>query len=342
MKKQLRNSRTRFDPLLKIRVTRWLENAPRGRKTEVAEMLGVSERTLRNWKTQADSKKLIGRPKKEIELVDLISIGREWKKQGFKGSRPVIAALPWIRVRLIREVVSKLKAKRKERVDSRIKINRISITTEKAGTIHTLDATDLGHRNMLLVGKDRASRFVRATQVLNRCDENETIRYLQTLKAEDQLPLVLATDNGLQFCSKKVAILLEEEQVIHLRSEPHTPQHNGACEIAIRELKETLVETRDLDRSLRALNYSLKRRQLNYKTAAEVDDIMKLKYTEHDRKKFYACTKELISRRIFGLKSAREIRKAEREAILETLERFKLVKLTRGDQSLNMQRENIT
>lgn len=308
---------------------------------DVAEMLGVSVRTLRNWKnTECESKK-IGRPKSENTLGDLIAIGREWKRQGYKGSRPVIEALPWVRVRLVREVISALKKRRSKRKQNIILKNRISVKCLRSGAIHVLDATDLGQRELLLVGKDRTTYLLKVNRLKNGFNDDETIRYLNELKAEKGLPLVLATDNGSQFCSLKVKRHLEREKVIHLKSQPHTPQHNGACEIAIRELKETLRETKSLEKAVNKLNCGLKRRQLDYKTATDIDQQKKIDYTETERIEFYRAVEKNVCKKIFGLKNAREMRKAEREAILETLEHFKLVKLTRGDQKLVMQRENI-
>lgn len=309
---------------------------------DAAEMLGVSVRTLRNWKNVESKNKKIGRPKVENTLGDKITIGREWKKQGYKGSRPVIAALPWMRVRLVREVVSQLKLRRHKRKQNIILKNRLSIKGLHPNAIHVLDATDIGQREMLLVGKDRATQFLKVNKIKHRFNDDETIRYLGELKKESGLPLVLATDNGSQFCSQKVKHHLKREKIVHLRSQPHTPQHNGACEIAVRELKETLSETKDLDKAVNKLNCGLKRRQLGYKTAIEIDQQKKIDYTYEERLEFYEAAEKNVRLKTFGLKNAREVRKAEREAILETLERFKLVKLTRGDQKLIMKRENIS
>lgn len=328
--------------MLKRRIALWLRNAPRGRMNDTAEMLGVSTRTLRNWKKTECAAKKMGRPRVENTLGDLIAIGREWKHQGYKGSRPVIEALPWLRVRLVREVIAGLKARRVKRRNIVILNNRISVKGLSSGALHVLDATELERKNILLVGKDRASCLLKVNKLGARFRDDETIRYLEELKACGRLPLVLATDNGSQFCSGKVRCYLEKEKIIHLKSQPHTPEHNGACEVAIRELKETLLETRDLDVAVNNLNYGLKRRQLNYKTAADVDEVKKLHYTEAQRLTFYRTVQKLVCTRKIGLKNAREIRKAEREAILETLERFKLIKLTRGDQKLISEWENIT
>lgn len=310
--------------------------------TDAAEMLGVSVRTLRNWKNTEIECKKIGRPKVENALGDLLVIGREWKRQGYKGSRPVIEALPWIRVRLIREVIAGLKKRRFRRKQNVILKNRVSVESLRPGAIHVLDATDLGQRKLLLVGKDRATYLLKANKLQGGFNDDETIRYLNELKSDRRLPLVLATDNGSQFCSKKVQHHLDREKIIHLKSQPHTPQHNGACEIAIRELKETMRETKSLAVAVDNLNTGLKRRQLAYKTAADIDREKKIDYTKKERIQFYKAAQNHVCMKTFGLKNAREIRKAEREAILETLEHFKLVKLTRGDQKLIMERENIT
>lgn len=49
---------------------------------------------------------------------------------------------------------------------------------------------------------------------------------------------ILRTDNGLEFCNKKFSKYLEEEGILHQRTNPYTPQQNGMCE----RLNRTVVE----------------------------------------------------------------------------------------------------
>lgn len=329
LRPQQKTPQPRLDPVLKKRIAVWLKDAPHGRMSETALMLGVSTRTLRNWKKTLGDSRPMGRPRTQITFNEILLISKEWKRQGFRGSRSVIEALPNLRVRLIRKIISELKKRRRLKRARFFSKHRISIRKIAPATFHTLDATYLTKNQLLLVGKDRGSQMISANPIVGKFNSESTIKYLENLRTKNQLPLVLSTDNGAQFCSKLVNDYLEKNKIIHLKSLPHTPQHNGSAEIGIRELKETMVDTKSLETALNALNTRFRRRVLGYKTAAEVhlhgvSDIF------DNRDQFYGITKDAIKARTSGLRSARDVRKAEREAVLDVMESFKLITINRG------------
>ena len=45
------------------------------------------------------------------------------------------------------------------------------------------------------------------------------------------------SDNGPENENTEVTAWLEQNQVIHLKNLPHTPQHNASCERSHRDLK---------------------------------------------------------------------------------------------------------
>src|SRR5579871_6475726 len=97
---------------VRARVGQSLRTARRGSQQTMSQSLSVTTRTLRSWKKLASEGKRPskrGRKKSVSTLGELLAITREWERQGRPGSRPIIAALPGIRVRLIRDVVAGLK-----------------------------------------------------------------------------------------------------------------------------------------------------------------------------------------------------------------------------------------
>lgn len=318
---------------VKEQVVRWLEKAPRGSQKIITSALGISERTLRNWKKSYGTRKRRGRKPVRSTLDDLLRIGREWKKQGWCGSRPVIKALPGIRVRLVREVVSELKLRRRRRARDHQSRARVMMTVKKVGVVVAMDGATIRKGEDLIVVRDRGSLSVEAAKCHGPLCSKNMLEELERLKIKNKLPLVVCTDNGSPFCSEVVQKFLNANQIIHLRSLPRVPQHNGSCENAVRELKEALAHDDGIANACLALNEGRKRRKLGWKTSAEIDSESRVTYNDEDRAKFYKQAKVAIEVAVLGTKVGRERRKGEREAILATLESFGLITRTRGDQT---------
>ena len=150
------------------------------------------------------------------------------------------------------------------------------------------------------------------------------------------LPLVIASDNLSSCCGRLVEAYLEYDQVIHLKSLPHTPQHNGAAECHIRELREAtglrkgvLLDgvRQPMDRLLRAVDRldGRLRASKGYKTAVELDAMLPVGYNVVGRTRFYEEACRRMKRAVQGARTWRAARMLEREAIYDALESCGLV-----------------
>jgi hypothetical protein len=170
----------------------------------------------------------------------------------------------------------------------------------------------------------------------------DVINILDKLKEARGLPLAIGTDNGSPFVSTDAEAYLRSEKVIHLRSLPRTPQHNGAAEVGIGEIKRcaqlcsaaTLTVAAAHAHVVNAamlLNKNRLRASKGFKTAAELDEEMIVGYHQVDRDVFYnECCERLSEVRKKGLRPRAE-RMAEREVIYGMLEKYKLIRRYRGD-----------
>ena len=80
------------------------------------------------------------------------------------------------------------------------------------------------------------------------------------------------------------------------------------------------------------LDHKRLRRCLGYRSAHAVDAGMPLAYNRVSREIFYDETCRRIEMAVMNARSPREQRRAEREAILSTMEKYGLLTRTRGDQ----------
>ena len=329
---------------LKERVGLWLMTAEYGHQIIVAQALKRTPRTLRLWKAKAQKKikKKSGRPRQKVNPKEKLIIEKEWERQGYPGSRPVIQALPKVRVRVVREVIKDLKSKRKKRRDKTIKAVRKSIRVKEAGTVLAMDGTTKKRGDDYLIYRDRGSLSVNAEKCGGPLRTHNILRVLTKLKSEKKLPLVYCTDNGAPLCSKAIESFLEKNYIIHLKNLPHTPQHNGSCENAVREFKELFSEILDLKVVTQTLNTNRMRASLNWQTSCEFEKSNTKTFTPKERMKFYANTKANIKNALIGINNAKEKRLREREEILKTMENFSLITITRGSQSRESKAEVIT
>lgn len=320
-----------YPRIVKDQVGLWLREAPRGSQKIVAQALNVSDRTLRSWKKSASKKR--GRQPLRSSFSETKQILKEWRRQGYPGSRPVIKALPGVRVRRVREVIAEMKLRRRRRALKFKQANRTQVRVKKVGVVVTMDGATIQRGEDIIVSRDRGSLSVNADACFGSLRAEHTVQKLEQLKVSGRLPLVFCSDNGSPFCANIVETFLDRHKIIHLRSLPRVPQHNGSCENAVKELKQLLSEGLSVENACEILNKSRKRRQLGWKTTEEVDDEKFVQYNEESREKFYNEALLAIKQALHGTKSVMERRKAEREAILVTMERFDLITRTRGNRS---------
>lgn len=310
--------------------------APYGSQQIVAEALAVTSRTLRSWKISAHQQRISqtqGRKKATISFKEKLMVTREWRRQGYPGSRPVIKAMSGQRVRVVREIISELKIRRNMRAEKMKLQMRSSIRVTNAGSVIAMDGASLQRGDDYIVQRDRGSLKITATSCAGHLNSNNTLSVLKNLEVKNQLPLVLCTDNGSPFCAESVKDFLRNKYIIHLKNLPRVPQHNGSCENAVREFKELLVYKKNADATVITLNKYRKRGTLNWQTSQEFEEKNFISCTEEKRKTFYQQTKQRIKNALSGIKSAYKRRRIEREEILKTMQEFSLITITRGNQT---------
>lgn len=330
--------------------------APRIRQNELALAVDVVPRTVRNWKRRSKPGHFpkLGRPAHDerAHRQAFWRVGREYLRQGRCGWRPIAAALGGtgqdrVPVRLIQHYVKMFKAREKKHDHVRILRHQVRVEVHAKNAIWVQDSTQVGrtengNKVESQVIKDRASLATLGLSTGAPAHATDVIELLDQLKQARGLPLVLASDNGSAFVAAEVEEYLKREQVIHLRSLPRTPEHNGSAEIGIKELKITAKLCKSalttyqaahagLVRAADILNQNRIRMSKDLKTGAQLDETLTVSYHLVERARFYdECSKRIQQSQRDSV-GAREKRMAEREAIYSTLEQFGLVSRTRGD-----------
>jgi hypothetical protein len=256
----------------------------------------------------------------------------------------VIKSLPNISVRCVREVIAKLKEKKKKRYQKIRLEARTTVTVHKAGVMSVMDGATIKSEGCdFIVHRDRGSKTVNAQKCEHTSAQSvDTLSVLSTLKDENKLPLVLGTDNGSPFCSRAVERFLEENKTIHLKSLPHVPQHNGSAENGVYEFKQQIEDGKTDVQACITLNVHRRRQTLDWQTPAQFEKTNFTIVTEEQRTVFFNAARTAIHFAMLGTKTAYEKRKAEREAIFQTLENFSLITRTRGHQPYLAKAEEIT
>lgn len=224
---------------------------------------------------------------------------------------------------------------------------RVRVKVHAPDVIWGMDATQLGRtpEGAAVDGqviRDSATRRTLDLTVGPPPSTGDVVDLLERArKSSGVLPLVLATDNGPIYTSAQLEEYLRRHQVIHLTNLEHTPQHNGFTERGIGELKDlaeldgsaVLSDLSDarkrMGRAWMYLDHIHARPMLGFRTAAECYQDPTARDTMPDRDLFYrsACDALDVASRA---PDNRARRRARREAIYATLERFELITRTRG------------
>ena len=153
---------------------------------------------------------------------------------------------------------------------------------------------------------------------------------------------MLLTDNGGPYKSRRLARWLARHGVVHLKSLPRTPQHNAACEHGHGELKGDaelpLRRCPDaarvaLDRLLASatrLDHHRLRATRAWHTAVQADEAAPPWTVHVSRDRFYATARCRIRQGVLHSRKGRARRRAIRHAVLQALEDFELITITRG------------
>lgn len=317
---------------------------------EVAKRLQVTKRTLRSWKlkTKTNCKKRSGRPSytAQEERHALIVVARELHKQGYPGSPAIACALKnKVPLRLIRKYVGKINKRReKKRLSIRVK-NRQTIKVKQANVIWTQDGTHLGRSCRKTfeaqVIKDRSSQKIISIHTGLSANAENVLIMFDELKKERELPLVWMTDNGSCYVNDRVKSYLREKKVIHLRSLPRVPEHNGSIERTMLEIKHSSLlgknvnvsdkkKTHDeLVQNVLKINENKKRKSLGFKTSNEKDEELVNNDSRPARDVFYNEYVDGLDQMRNDL-SSKEKKVYERELIMCLLEKYGLIERIRG------------
>ena len=319
-----------------MRVGSWLLTERNKIKVnDLSAMLGVSRRTLANWKKQAKrSRPRPGRPRysESQRIRALISVGREWKRQGTSvGWRPVHGKLEGtVPTRLLQSTLSRLKLLHRNQIRKDRALNRQSARVNFKNVLWVQDGTKHQGAQFQVI-KDRGSLKVLSVRKNGSDNAQAVLDQLKCTKMQRGLPLVIGTDNGSMYTSKKVQEFLEENKVIHLRSLPRTPQHNGAMECAIREIKEVAtLDNYSMEQAAGVLNGSRLRARFLFKSSEQADEEMTAGYDEDMRTRFFEICRSRFKIAEAGSENARSKRMTERKIVFETLEQFGFIELNRG------------
>lgn len=344
-------------------VAGWLgEKLPRGARTAAARRLGVCVRTLRNHEkrlTEGRALPRLGRPRlpeHERRRVRAHVVEQRDLQGRRAGWRPILEGIrrkeETVSVMLVQECLGQEKAAERRREREVRERERVSVEVLCRDAIWGEDSAHLGRIEGETVEgeiiRDRGTLATVACSAGPAVTEDDVIALLEQGREErGTLPLALQRDNGGAYRGGKLARYLAKNRVVVLRSRPRTPTDNGATERAVRDVKGEsglgrgveLASVEEAQARLEAarevLDGGLLRGSRGYRTARELDGERPGWYPRVDRETFYAECCAAIGRAVLGASGARAARVAEREAIHVTLERFGLIRRTRGGKSLD-------
>ena len=225
-----------------VAVTRWMGRAGLD-VPEVSELLGMSERTLREWKTGWETDRLKAKP-----------VGRPAYRADGAERQAIVAALgaggPGLPLGTLQELFPKASRRELEGIldgyrDDWAKRNEkvvMALRWKKTGRVWAMDYTEPplpveGRFPYILVIRDLVSGYLPLALPCVEATAEVTRGALEAVIKEFDAPLVLKSDNGSHFTAKEIRDLLPERGIVHLVSPPGTPRYNGAIEAGIGSLK---------------------------------------------------------------------------------------------------------
>ena len=300
----------------------------------------------------------------------VLPVARAWQALGWSSGRPSVLALLRARgyvipAEVVRELLFELKRRRALAQSRKREAERMHVHVHGRDALWSGDGTELGRdargRKVVAQGlKDVATTHSLALSIGGpRCAEDTLALFEAAERERGTLPHVAVLDNGPENRNKLVMGWLAARHVTVLWNVPHTPEHNPWAEAFNGELKEELrargeIGKRGADpsqgsgslaeagalstrahfercvpRAVAVLN-ARTRPSRGGLTAAQLDKILPRAEHQIQRARFYETACAAIEAAVQGIDDARARRRAEREAILCTLERFGLVTRTRG------------
>ena len=320
----------------------------------------VTERAVRNWVRAAapgaTPARPPGRPRVSpavaAEARTVVAAVLKAAETATIGEPALALAQPQLPRRALRVALKEAKAERAEQALAHQIAVRINVFIMMRMAVCVLDATHVGRDERGRAVEAEVLRDVATGQWLpfrvgQKAKGHAIVAMLKQLKRDTgTLPLVLQTDNGGAYTSEVVEEYLRKEGVVHLRSLPRTPQHNPVAERGIRTVKTRanvgkgyVVQSIDLvaallERTRCELNRTLRQRTRRGLTPEDGWCTMPSADASVDRAAFVRAVEANIENATKDLEKKRAVRKAEREAIYQTMEQFGLVTRTRGGRPI--------
>ena len=277
---------TQTVPEFALRLCAAWGNTPTTR-SQIAEAIGVSERTLRRWvQRKRQGRAIVGRrgrhtvpverSRRQEVIAALVALG---PCAGVNVLRGLFGDVPY-------RAITRLKCRFARVLRRRHGWYQKRLVWQRAGSVW---ATDFTHPKGALELPDDRICLVRdlgsGAQLAAVPCRGERARVicavLVSLFCALGAPLVIKHDNGGAFVAGSTQALLHERGVVALRSPPRTPQYNGSCERSGGVLKQRIAHlaarrghahrwTRsDLSAAMRQANRTARPRGANGATPAE-------------------------------------------------------------------------
>lgn len=233
-----------------------------GDQLRLSQLLGVSTRTLRNWRAQGASsgpaRRDLGRPsspRKPWSVLrwtvktwrGLVGGHDGWRTLLLEAQRADLA----LSTRWLQQIVAELKRRDAARARSRVEHNRQHVVVHAKNAIWADDELFLGRdeegQMRGRVVRDGLCPEVLVFGVGPPAEAEDMVAYWEVVRAaRGCLPFVISLDNGAAGRSLLVRRYLAEHQVIALYNEPHVPQHNALVEREIGDLRRAVDAGREL------------------------------------------------------------------------------------------------
>ncbi len=213
---------------------------------EIAFAIGVNKRTLKSWYLLWKKKHLCSEPVGRkpflptVHLLDSVKafLNLTGPETGVTVLKKVFPEIPLINIKWILE-----EYRREYYIDRRSYCK--SLIWNTANTVWAIDFTEIkkkieGEYKYVLIFRDLCTgKILMALPCKSQCS-NIVINALKFLFYHNGRPLVLKSDNGSAFIAEEVSKYLNDNNVKHLLSPPHTPKYNGSIEAGMGSIKTRL------------------------------------------------------------------------------------------------------
>lgn len=210
---------------------------------DIAERLGLSPRTLRQWQHDLRANRLrvqpLGRPLLRSSRADRQEVLEVLHELGPATGVPTLrACFPTMPPAELADLLRRYRRVCRQRYRQEQHV----LHWQLPGAVWAIDFAEApcpidGIYPYLLAVRDLASGLQLAWLPVRNLTAREAMRGLQPLFVMHGPPLVLKSDNGSHFGADDMHVFLTLWQIEHLFSPPRMPRYNGAIEAGIGSLK---------------------------------------------------------------------------------------------------------